>query len=57
MNGWAIAFIIYYAVSFALSLNRWASGGGWIKVGPGDIFLGPFITLFLLYMSGFFNLT
>lgn len=57
MNGWVIAFTIYYAGCFALSLSRWLSGNGWIKIGPGDIFLGPFVTLFLLYMSGFFNLT
>jgi len=57
MNGWVIAFIVYYALSFALALNRWAAGRGWVKVGPGDVFLGPFITIFLLYMGGFFNLT
>ena len=55
MNGWMIAFFCWYATCFALALNKWSDGGGYIKVGAGDVFLGPSITLFLLYMGGAFT--
>ena len=55
MSGWIIAFLVWYGANFALALNRYSSGGGAIKIGLGDIFLAPMVTLFLLYMGGAFS--
>lgn len=55
MNGWMIAFLVWYAFSFGGAIVRWTRGNGRIEVTALDMFLAPAITLTLLYMGGAFH--
>ena len=56
MNGYMIAFLVYYSFSMGgRAVYRWLDGSGTITVTLSVLFVGPAITLTLLYMGGAFS--
>jgi hypothetical protein len=55
MNGWMIAFCVWYAYAYGAALATWAYNGGTLEVRWYNLFIGPGITLGLLYMGGAFS--
>lgn len=55
MNAWAILYLVYLAFGFGAAVMRWSAGNGTIRLTIWDIMVSPVITVFILYMAGFFE--
>lgn len=56
MNIWVIIYIAWVAFGLGLVVHRWIVGNRVITLSIFDVLVGPAISIFLLYKTGFFSL-